>query len=78
MEFVFIATFEDAKKVFWFRKFVMELSVMSSDAITLYYDNYGTIAPAKKPRFHQKSKQIEDDFTIYMTISCRSTSRCRK
>ena len=37
---------------------------MSSDAITLYCDNNGTIALAKESRSHQKSKHIERRFHL--------------
>ena len=37
---------------------------MSSDAIALYCDNNGTIALAKEPRSHQKSKHIERRFHL--------------
>ena len=59
MKVEYIAISEAAKKNFWFKKFIVELDVMPSDAITLYYDNNGAIAIAKKPRSHQKSKHIE-------------------
>ena len=37
---------------------------MPSDAISLCYDTNGTIALAKEPRSHQKSKHIERWFHI--------------
>ena len=37
---------------------------MSSDAISLYCDNNGTIALAKEPRSHQKSKHIKRRFHL--------------
>ena len=59
MEAEYIAASKVAKEVFWYKKFIVELGVMSSDAIPLYYDNNGAIALAKEPRSHQKSKHIE-------------------
>ena len=59
MEAEYIAVSEAAKEAFWYKKFLAELGVMSSDAISLYCDNNDTIALAKKPRSHQKSKHIE-------------------
>ena len=38
---------------------VVELDVISLDVITQYYKDNGTIALAKEPRSHQKSKHIE-------------------
>ena len=64
MKVEYIAIFESAKEVFWFKKFVVELGVMPSDVIVLHYDNNSTIALAKEPRSHQKSKHIERRFHI--------------
>ena len=50
--------------VFWYKKFIAELDVMSSDAITLYCDNNGAITLAKEPKSHQKSKHIKRRFHI--------------
>ena len=58
MEAEYIATSEAAKEAFWYKKFAVELGVMSSDAIPLYCDNNDVIALAKEPRSHQKSKHI--------------------
>ena len=38
---------------------VVELNIMPSDSMTLYYKDNGTIALAKEPRSHQISKHIE-------------------
>ena len=59
-----ITTSEAAKNVFWFKKFVVELGVMPSDAIALHYDNNDAIAFAKEPRSHQKFKHVERRFHI--------------
>ena len=59
MEAKYIAASEAAKEAFWYKKFVVEIEIMPSDAIPLYCDNNGTIALAKEPRSHQKSKHIE-------------------
>ncbi len=64
MEAEYIAASEVAKEGFWFKKFIAELDVMSSDAITLHCDNNGAIALAKEPRSHQKSKHIERRFHL--------------
>ncbi len=55
MEAEYIAASKAAKEGFWFKKFIIELDVMTSDAITLYYDNNGAIALTKEPRSYQKS-----------------------
>ena len=59
IEAKYIAASKAVKEAFWYKKFIAELGVMSSDAIPLYCDNNGTIALAKEPRSHQKSKHIE-------------------
>ena len=64
MEAEYIAVSEAAKEVFWYKKFAVELGVMSSDAIPLYCDNNGAIALAKEPRSHQKFKHIERRFHL--------------
>ena len=58
MEVEYIAASKAVKEAFWYKKFTVELGVMSSDAIPLYYDNNGAIALAKESRSHQKSKHI--------------------
>ena len=50
MEAEYIAASKAAKEAFWYKKFAVELGVMSSDAIPLYCDNNGTIALAKEPK----------------------------
>ena len=52
------------KEGFLFKKFIMKLGVMISDAIPLYCDNNGAIALAKEPRSYQKSKHIERWYQI--------------
>ncbi len=59
-----LAVSKGAVETFWFNKFIAELGVMSSDAITLNCDNKGTIALAKEARSHQKPKHIERRFNL--------------
>ena len=59
MEVEYIAAYEIAKEAFWFKKFIAELDVMSSDAIVLHCANNDAIALAKESKSHQKSKHIE-------------------
>ena len=59
MEAENIAASEAAKEAFWFKKFITELDVMSSNAITLHCDNNGTIALAKELRPHQNFKHVK-------------------
>ena len=63
LEAEYITISEAAREVFWFKKFVVELGVMPSDAIALHYDNYSAIALTEL-RSHQKSKHIERRFHI--------------
>ena len=64
MEAEYIAASKAAKEAFWYKKFAAELGVISSDAMPLYCDNNGTIALAKEPKSHQKSKHIERRFHL--------------
>ena len=64
LEAEYIAASEATKEAFWYKKFVVELGVMSSDAIPLYCDNNGAIALAKEPRSHQKFRHIERRFHL--------------
>ena len=64
VEVEYIVAFEATKVAFWFKKFITEMDVMSSDVIPLYYNNNGVIALAKESRSHQKSKYIERWFYL--------------
>ena len=44
----YVAASNTAKEGFWFKKFIMKLGAMTSDAIPLYCDNNGDIVLAKK------------------------------
>jgi hypothetical protein len=56
----YIAASEAAKEGVWIKKFVTELGMVpsASGPLELYCDNNETIAQAKEPRSHQKSKYI--------------------
>ena len=62
----YIAASEAAKKGVWIRKFLIELGVFSnaSSPLDLYCDNSGSIAQAKEPRNHQKSKHVMRRFHL--------------
>ena len=64
IEVEYITVSEATNEAFWFKKFIVELGVMPSDVIALYYDNNNVIALAKELRSHQKSKHIERWFHI--------------
>ena len=64
MEAEYITTSEAVKEAFWFKKFIKELGMMSSNAIALHCDNNNAITLAKEPGSHQKSKHIERRFYI--------------
>ena len=64
MEAEYITASKAVKEVFWYKKFTVELGVMSSDAIPLYCNNNGTIALAKESMSHQKSKHIKRRFHL--------------
>ena len=56
----YIVAFEASKEGYWIKKFVTELGVVPSaeDPMELYCDNSGTVAQAREPRSHQKSKPL--------------------
>ena len=64
MEAMYIVDSEVAKEAIQFKRFVTELSIISSDGITLYCDNNEVIALVKELRSHQKSQHIERQFYI--------------
>ena len=64
MEAEYITISDAAKEAFWYKKFIMKLDVMTSDAMVLYCDNNGAIALVKEPRSHQRSKHIKWWFYI--------------
>ena len=59
MEVEYVTISEVVKKAFWFKKFIIELNVMPSDAITLHCNNNGAISFGKESRSHQKFKHIK-------------------
>ncbi|KAI5413939.1 hypothetical protein KIW84_058186 [Lathyrus oleraceus] len=56
----YIAASSAEKEAVWIKKFISELGIVPSimDPIGLYCDNNGAIAQTKKPRSHQRSKDI--------------------
>ncbi|KAM1476262.1 hypothetical protein ACFX1S_038131 [Malus domestica] len=62
----FVAAVEAGKEAFWMKKFITELGVVPTitSPVTLYCDNSGVIAQAKKPRAHQKNKHFDRRFNI--------------
>ena len=64
IEIEYVAASDAAKEGFWFKKFIAELGVMTSDVILLYCNNNGAIALAKESRSHQKPKHNEWHFHI--------------
>ena len=64
IEAEYVAASNAAEKSFWFKKFIVKLVKIISDAILLYCDNNETIALAKKLKSHQKFKHIEQRFHI--------------
>ncbi|KAL0402015.1 UNVERIFIED_CONTAM: hypothetical protein Slati_4231400 [Sesamum latifolium] len=51
---------EAAKKAVWMKNYIQELGVVPSIAepVVIFCDNNGTIAQAKEPRSHHRSKHI--------------------
>ena len=69
-EAAYIAASDVAKEAVWIKKFITELGVVPSitNPIDLYCDNNGTIAQAKVPRSHQRSKHILRRFHLIREI----------
>ena len=59
-----------AKEAIWMKKFILELSVVPEieNPVPLYCDNTGTVAQAKEPRAHHKSKHILRCFHLVKEI----------
>ena len=69
----YIATSDAAKEAVWLKKFITDLGVIPtiSNPIPLLCDNNGSIAQAKEPRSHQKSKHILRRFHLIREIVAR-------
>ena len=68
------------KEGFWFKKFIAELRIMTSNVILLYCDNNGAIAIAKEPRSRCqdliKNQSTSSDSSIsYVTTLKKNMSR---
>ncbi|KAK9024844.1 hypothetical protein V6N11_064750 [Hibiscus sabdariffa] len=70
IEVEYIVASEASKEVVWIKKFKTELGVVPSiaDAVELHCDNNRTIAQAKEPRSHQRSKHILRRFHLIREI----------
>ena len=56
----YMALSEATKEAVWLKVFLGELGEMTSDeAIKMYEDNQGSIALAKNPEFHKRTKHID-------------------
>ena len=60
IEAEYVATCEVAKEVIWLHKYLMDLEVTpnAKHAMTLYFDNSGTVGNSKEPQSHKKGKHI--------------------
>lgn len=76
----YVATSDATKEVVQTKKFIVELGVVldTESSIPLFYNNNGAIAQAKKPKSHQKSKNIERHFHIIRKIVGRSNVDMQK
>jgi hypothetical protein len=62
----YMAASEASSEGVWIRNFITELGVVPSalDPLEILCDNTGTIALAKEPRYHPKTKHINHRFHI--------------
>ena len=76
----YIAASDAAKEVVWLRKFLGELGVASflDGPVPLYCDSTGTIAQAKEPRSHHRTKHILRRFHLVREIVERGDIELRK
>ncbi|GMF51900.1 unnamed protein product [Phytophthora lilii] len=55
-----MALTEATQEAIWLKAFLCELGEMKSDeAVKIYEDNQGSIALAKNPEFHKRTKHID-------------------
>ena len=76
----YIAASEVAKEAVWIKKFITKLGVVPSiiHPILLYCDNNGTIAQAKEPRSHQRSKHVLRRYHLIREIIGRNDVKIEK
>jgi len=55
----YIALCLASQEAIWLRKLLENIGFKQSDATTLYEDNQGTIALAKNPKSHSRTKHID-------------------
>ena len=70
IEVEYIGLSDVAKETIWIKKFVTKLGVVPTivDPIDIYCDNNGTIAQAREPQSHQKSRHILRRFHLIREI----------
>jgi hypothetical protein len=58
--------FKGIKEIVWIKKFITKLCMVPSIvySVTMYYDNNGAVAQAKKPMSYQLSKNILRQFYL--------------
>ena len=73
MKAEYIAASEEAKGAVWLKNFMLDLGVVPSaqSAITLYCDNSGAVANAKKLRSHKRGKHIKRKYHLICEIVSR-------
>ena len=66
----YIAASDEVKEAVWIKNFVFRLGVVPSitNPMDVYRDNNGSIAQAKEPRSHQRSKHILRRFHLIREI----------
>ena len=56
---------EATQEAVWLKAFLCELGEMSSDtAVKIYEDNQGSIALAKNPQYHNRTKHIDISISL--------------
>ncbi|KAJ9546917.1 hypothetical protein OSB04_019460 [Centaurea solstitialis] len=76
----YIAASDAAKEAVWLRNFLSDLRVVASISrpIDIFYDNSGTVAQAKEPREHHKSRHVLRKYHLIREIIGRGDVRICK
>jgi hypothetical protein len=61
IKFEYVACSAAVQEAIWLRRFLQHLDVVTSamDLVTIYSDSMATLAYAKDPKYHGKTKHIE-------------------
>jgi hypothetical protein len=69
----YVAASEASKQVVWIKQFLEDLGVVPSalDPVEIYYDSSGTVAQAREPSSHHKTRHIKRKYNSFDIMSKR-------